>query len=101
MTFREVDRVRVKGKDEAVTIYQPLGAEAELGREAQQELRLWSQTLRHYRAADWDQADVDLLNLRRANPGCDLYRRYAEKVAERRRNPPPPGWDGVTAFAEK
>jgi adenylate cyclase len=101
MMFREVDRVRVKGKDEAVTIYQPLGLEAELDREAQQELKLWNQTLRHYRAADWDQADVDLLNLQRTNPGCDLYRRYAEKVADRRRNPPPAGWDGVTAFAEK
>jgi len=101
MTFREVDRVRVKGKDEAVTIYQPLGPETGVDREAQQELRLWNQALRHYRAADWDQADVDLLNLQRANPACDLYRRYAEKVADRRRNPPPSGWDGVTAFAEK
>ena len=101
MAFREVDRVRVKGKDEAVTIYQPLGPEGELDRPAQQELRLWNQALRHYRAADWDQADVDLLNLQRASPDCELYRRYADKVAERRRNPPPPGWDGVTAFAEK
>jgi adenylate cyclase len=101
MTFREVDRVRVKGKDEAVTIYQPLGPESDLDRAAQQELRLWNQALRHYRAADWDQADVDLLNLQRASPDCELYRRYAEKVADRRRNPPPPGWDGVTAFGEK
>ena len=27
VVFREVDRVKVKGKDEAVTIYEPLGLE--------------------------------------------------------------------------
>jgi len=101
VAFREVDRIRVKGKDEAVTIYEPLGLESEVDRNTQDELKLWNQTLRHYRAAHWDQADVSLVNLQRTNPGCGLYRMYSEKVAERRRNPPPPDWDGVTAFAEK
>jgi adenylate cyclase len=35
------------------------------------------------------------------NPGCGLYALYAERVAGMRRNPPPAGWDGVTAFDEK
>jgi hypothetical protein len=35
------------------------------------------------------------------NPACELYRAYSERVAEKRRNPPPPDWDGVTAFDEK
>jgi hypothetical protein len=30
-----------------------------------------------------------------------LYRAYEQKVAAQRRNPPPPDWDGVTAFDEK
>ena len=35
------------------------------------------------------------------NPACGLYRVYAANVADKRRNPPPPDWDGVTVFDEK
>jgi len=35
------------------------------------------------------------------NPTCGLYRVYAARLAEKRRDPPPPGWDGVTVFDEK
>ena len=99
--FREVDRIKVKGKDEAVVIYEPLGVQSEAGKGMQDELRLWNQTLRAYRSQQWDQCDVSLLNLQRMNPSCELYRAYAERVADKRRNPPPPGWDGVTVFDEK
>ena len=67
----------------------------------QEEIRLWNQALRAYRAQQWDQAEVHLLNLQRMKPDCGLYAKYSEKVAQMRRNPPPPGWDGVTSFDEK
>jgi adenylate cyclase len=101
VVFREVDRIKVKGKDEAVTIYEPLGLDSEIDRKVQEELKLWNQALRAYRAQAWDQVEVSLLNLQRMNPGCGLYALYAERVAGMRRNPPPAGWDGVTAFDEK
>jgi len=101
VVFREVDRVRVKGKDAAVTVYEPICLESEIDSRMQEEIRLWNQTLRAYRAQQWDQADVHLLNLQRMNPGCALYRKFSEKVTEMRRTPPPPGWDGVTSFDEK
>ena len=99
--FREVDRIKVKGKDEAVLIYEPLGLQAELGGAIKEELRLWTQALRAYRSQQWDQADVHLLNLQRMNPRCELYRAYGERVAAMRRSPPSPDWDGVTVFDEK
>ena len=101
VVFREVDRIRVKGKGAAVTVYEPIGLESEIGSRMQEEFRLWNQTLRAYRAQQWDQADVHLLNLQRMNPACGLYRKFSEKVTEMRRTPPPPGWDGVTSFDEK
>ena len=100
VVFREIDRIKVKGRDEAITIYEPLGPESEAGA-LREELRLWNQALRAYRAQQWDEADVTLLNLSRLHAGRELYRAYAQKVADRRRDPPPPGWDGVTAFDEK
>jgi adenylate cyclase len=101
MVFREVDRIKVKGKDEALTIYEPLGLAPEVGAEAQDELRIWSRALNAYRAQQWDQAEADLASLRRLAPERALYAHYAERVAEFRRDPPPAGWDGVTVFHEK
>ncbi len=101
IVFREVDRIKVKGKDEAVTIYEPLGPEGEVERQVLDELKLWNQALRAYRAQQWDQVEVALLNLQRMNPDSSLYRMYAEKVAQMRRDPPPAGWDGVSVFDEK
>jgi adenylate cyclase len=101
MVFREVDRIKVMGKDEAVTIYEPLGLASELGENVLRELELWNSTLRAYRTRQWDDAELNLASLARMNPTCGLYRVYAAKLAEKRRDPPPPDWDGVTAFDEK
>lgn len=99
--FREVDRIKVKGRDESVTAYEPIALESEAGGPVHEELKLWNQVLRDYRAQQWDRADVDLLNLRRQYPGRDLYALYADRIAAFRRSPPPAGWDGVTVFDEK
>jgi adenylate cyclase len=62
---------------------------------------VWNATLRAYRSRQWDQAELNMRNLLRMNPTCGLYHAYCERLAEKRRNPPPPDWDGVTAFDEK
>jgi adenylate cyclase len=101
VVFKEVDRIKVKGKDEALTIYEPIGMETHVEKKVHDELKLWHQTLRQYRSQQWDQVEVSLLNLQRMNPDCYLYKLYANEVAAKRRNPPPANWDGVTAFDEK
>ncbi len=101
VVFKEIDKIKVKGKDEAITIYEPLGLEAEVEKKALDELKLWHQTIRLYRSRQWDQVEVNLLNLHRMNPGCALYELYAKEAAGKRRTPPPAEWDGVTVFDEK
>ena len=101
IVFREVDRVQVKGKEEPVAIYEPIGLEGETGKAAHEEMKLWNQALRYYRAQDWDQAEVTLLNLSRMAPGRGLYGKYMERVAQLRREPPEPGWNGVWKFETK
>ncbi len=101
IVFRELDRVRVKGKDEPVAIYEPIGAEGAIGKVKQEELRLWLQALKAYRSQDWDQADVAIFNLRRLHPNAPLYALYAERIAQHRARPPERSWDGVTTFEEK
>jgi len=101
IVYREVDRVQVKGKDESVAIFEPLGHEREVGRGTMDELNVWHQCLKQYRAQNWDQADVSLLNLQRMNPDCALYRIYSERIVKYRKKPPAREWNGVTKFETK
>jgi len=99
VVFREIDRVRVKGKDEAITVYEPVGERPQEG--LREELQSWQEALRAYRAREWDAAEASLLSLQRANPGRGLYAAYLTKIQDLRRRALPPDWDGVTAFDEK
>jgi adenylate cyclase len=98
--FRELDRVRVKGKGEAIAIYEPLGRAGELPQARVEELGRWRHFLCLYRAQNWDQAEQILMELQRMAP-CYLYDKYAEAIASHRNAPPGENWDGVTVFKTK
>jgi adenylate cyclase len=101
IAYRELDRVRVKGKDEAVGIYEPVGLLAEIDKAVLGELNLWRLTLRLYRARDWGQAELQLRMLLIMNSNCHLYRLYAERLVRLREHPPDDAWDGVTTIDVK
>ncbi len=101
VVWKELDLIKVKGKDTAVHVFEPIGMEGKVEKKVLDEIRLWHQTLKAYRAQQWDQVEVSMINLQRMNPQCALYALYAERVAAFRHNAPPPGWVGVTAFDEK
>ncbi|MBI2313384.1 MAG: adenylate/guanylate cyclase domain-containing protein [Betaproteobacteria bacterium] len=99
--FRELDQVRVKGKNEPVPIFEPIGPAGEVPKEKLEELKIWHQALKYYRAQDWDRAEMQLLNLKRMAPEVRLYDIYAERTKEYRAEPPGEGWDGVYTFKHK
>ena len=99
--WQVLDRVRVKGKAQAVTIVTPLGRREQLTAEQTAELAQWKLALQAWQARDWDACDVHLLNLQRQNAKKVLYRLYAERVASMRRLPPDAPWDGTTSFESK
>ncbi len=101
LVYRELDRVRVKGKDEPVIIFEPLGTAEQLGKDVHDELKLWNQALRLYRQQDWEQAELQLYNLSRIRPQCILYEVYAKRIVYHRDHPPGDGWDGVMTFETK
>ena len=94
--WQELDRLRAEPGDPPMPIFAPLGTSDELTADLRDELRLWQQALRAWRAQDWDACDVHLLNLQRQNAKKVLYRLYADRVASRRLLPPDPAWDGAT-----
>lgn len=100
-TWQELDRVRVKGKAQAVAIFWPVAPAERLDKASQDELKAWGSFLRAYRAQDWDQCDVLMLNLHRMNAKKYLYQLYSERVASMRLLPFDPSWDGATNFETK
>lgn len=99
--YRELDLVRVKGKNEPVAIFEPLGKPAELAPGVLDELRDWDQALALVRAQRWDEAQQRIEALHAAHPERGLYLLYLERIAAWRARPPGEGWDGVTAFDNK
>ena len=99
--YRELDLVRVKGKDKPVAIFEPLGLVGEVGQAVMDEIKLFQQALRLYRKQDWDRAELQLFNLQKMAPNSKLYAVYAERVVHYRNNPPGENWDGVFVFKTK
>lgn len=95
--YRELDRVRVKGKTEPVAIYEPRGLLLESDALEQTLLANWSRLLELLRARDWDAASAILLEL----PQDGLRALYAERLRRYRAAPPDYDWDGVTSFDTK
>jgi adenylate cyclase len=99
--FRELDLVRVKGKNRPVAIFQPLGSEADVEDDLRHEVGLFHEFLSEYRNQRWERAVPLLDGLRRQAPEARLYGLYAERLDYFRHNPPPTDWDGAFVFKSK
>lgn len=101
IVFRELDRVRVKGRSEPVTIYEPLGLEDELDQAAIEEQKQFTHMFKHYHAREWDDSLGHLHELLQLNPESTLFRLYVERIEHYLKEPPPPDWDGVFTHKTK
>ena len=99
--WQELDKVRVKGKDNAVAIFWPVARLNQMDPDSTKELETWATALKAYRAQDWGQCDRQLLNLQRLNAKKYLYQLYAGRVASMRLLPFDAQWDGTTNFQTK
>lgn len=99
--YRELDQVKVKGKDKAVVIFEPLCKSNQITRELKDELKLYKQALDYYRGQNWDMAEMQFISLSKQSPRGKLYGIYAERCAYFRQHPPGKDWDGVFTFKTK
>ncbi len=95
----EVDRVRVKGKQDAETIYTVLGGQELASKEEFLVLRdTFSSMLSHYRAQAWQPALADLRRCMDSGSFAHmnrLFEIYAARIEGFLSEPPPSDWDGV------
>ena len=100
-SYRELDRVRVKGKDEPVAIYEPMGPKEALPPDLRQELARHRGALKMYRAQQWEAAEAEFFSLSRGAHPHRAYELFMERIAYYRKHPPGEQWDGVFTFTTK
>lgn len=99
--FKELDRVRVKGKKKPVTIYEPIGHKNDIDKSVTSEISRYKQALRIYHQQQWDKAEMEFFNLSQSYPDCKLYSEYLNRINRYRSNPPGDDWDGVFTHTSK
>ncbi|MDZ4735075.1 MAG: adenylate/guanylate cyclase domain-containing protein [Rhodospirillaceae bacterium] len=99
----EIDRIAVKGKAEAVTIFALLGDETRAASPSFQALRAAQASfLDHYRGQRWNEARRAAADLAASEPAlAGLCGLYAERIAVLEETPPAPDWDGAYIADEK
>jgi adenylate cyclase len=97
MIYRELDIVRVKGKDRPVSIFEPLGKTEQESKQTLDELDVYHEMIKHYRLQAWDLAEKKLKNL----PQRPLYVLYAGRIKQFKKSPPEKNWDGVFNYESK
>lgn len=93
--FMQLDRVRVKGKDQPVAVFEPLGPRAGLDADTRAMLSRHRHALRAYREADWDSAEREFFNLYQSYPERRIFQIYLDRITHFRSQPPNPEWSGV------
>ncbi|NOT14599.1 MAG: adenylate/guanylate cyclase domain-containing protein [Methylotenera sp.] len=99
--YRELDIVRVKGKNKPVAIFEPICEENALDKSTKDNLKLYKEAVKYYRSQQWDLAEMQLINLQKLEPQRYLYRMYIERIAYFRHTSPDANWDGVFNFDTK
>jgi adenylate cyclase len=99
--YRELDRVRVKGKDLPVAIFEPLGLPEHIPEQVLTEITYYQNALEHYRQQHWEHAEVQFVHLHRQYPERLLYKIYLQRIDYFSEYPPGKDWDGVYTFTTK
>ena len=98
LAYLELDRVRVRGRKKALSIYCLVGDERRAADRDFLTLRArHDATLTAYRRQNWDEAEAGFEDCRKLSAGEleDLYSTYIVRLEVLRAYPPDEGWDGV------
>ena len=99
--WQRLDRVRVKGKAQAVDVYTPRCPASQLTPALTEEMQGWEQALQAWYAQQWAVCAQHLSALLEGSEKKVLYRLYAQRVAFMQSHPVDPAWDGTTVFDTK
>jgi adenylate cyclase len=99
---REIDLIRVRGRDTPLAIYEALSHHVEDGLPRLAELLgAFNEGVGHYRKREWVAAQHCFSQALAAHPGDGPSKIYFERCGIYRNNPPPDDWDGVWTLQHK
>jgi adenylate cyclase len=99
-TFRTLDKVRVKGKENALTIYEVLHPGHHLYND-KETLALYEQSFAMYLKLNFAEASAILQKLKDKYPEDKTFDRMLTICLDFLAVPPPPGWDGTYTHKSK
>lgn len=99
--LRELDRVRVKGKEGAVTIFELVGYADRIEPERLEILRIFTEGLADYKRREWGRAESAFLLALERRPDDGPARLYLQRVQDLLQNPPPDDWEPITVYTTK
>ena len=99
IAFRELDRIRVVGRDEPVSIFEPIGNADEIVNAKRVKLEAFEHALQVYRSREFAEAAMLFENL--ADEGDGVAGAMADRARRLNEDPPEEGWDGVTNLDSK
>ena len=99
--LRELDRVRVKGKENPVTIHELCGLREELDGGTREGLDLFGEGMDRYKAREWEGAKEAFEQALRLRPEDGPSRLYLDRTLALLADPPGEDWAPVTVFAVK
>lgn len=101
IAFSFIDRIQVKGKDEPIAVYKPLGLKSETTSLVQAELLSFTQAYICYLEQSWERAIVLFQNLKAQYPDSVIYNIYLERIENLSKQPISENWDGVFRHTSK
>lgn len=100
--FRFLDRVRVKGKEEPVSVFEIFdGDSPELAALKQKTLLSFEKGLLHYHSQEFEEAHAFFQDALAQNPADRAAELYCKRAAHFAEYGVPPGWEGIEALSSK
>lgn len=99
--YRELDRVRVKGKEESVGIFEPIDLLENISKTESQLLKRFHIGIKQFRAQNWDAAEREIFSLSQLEPERKIYQIYLDRILYFRAHPPEENWDGSFTHSSK
>lgn len=98
--IRRLDRIRVKGKDKPIDIFELIAETGHLAQGANAFIDEFHQAIEYYRNGNFAEAQKRFQEIAAKAPADGPTKTYLERIKKLMKNPPE-NWDGTWTFADK
>jgi class 3 adenylate cyclase len=101
MVTREIDTIKVPGKNEAKKVFEIMGMRMAMSQELLDLKEKYEEGLSAYLKRDWESAQRAFHHCLEIKPGDGPSETFLKRTDHFKINPPEPGWDGTWTITQK